>query len=168
MKKLDKSKKKVYNRSDYFLLGLFVLLLIVFIGVFIYYLQVKHDYNDRPNISVPVMKDNLTSTVNINVSNKKKDDVIEYSFIVRNYNNSKINKDSIKYLLFIDSYVKADFDIKSNGKEIKLKDNKSEYMKLEKNKKKEIRYDLTIKLNEKTGNDYYINLNVEGVKDANS
>lgn len=168
MKKLEKSKKKRYNRSDYFMLGLFVLALIVFIGVFIYFLYAKNNYDNRANISIPVMSDNLSSTVNINVSNKKKDDVVKYSFVVRNYNDSKINKDNIKYLIFIDSPVDVDFNITSNDKEIKLKDNKSKYFKLFKNKKKDVRYDLTIKLNENTKEDRYMDLKVEGVKDENS
>ena len=168
MKKLDKSKKKEYNKADYFLLGLFILVCIIFIIVFIYFLHVKSDYKNRANISIPVMKENLSSTVNINVSNKNKGDIVKYSFDIRNYNDSKINKNNIKYLIFMDSHINADFNITSNDKEIKLKDNKSKYFELAKNKKKNVRYDLTIKLNENTDKDYYIDLNVEGVKDGNS
>ncbi|MBQ6477112.1 MAG: hypothetical protein IJI43_01565 [Bacilli bacterium] len=162
MKKIAKTKKKEYNNADYFLLGAFIFMILVVIGLVIALIFVKNNYEKKVNISVPITEKNKYASVNINVSNKKKNSITKYRFRVRNYIGNNINKKEIKYILLINSKIKADYSIFSNNKKLSLKDNKTKIFTLKDKVKEDKVYEIHIKLKENTKKNKYINLIIGG------
>lgn len=170
MKKVVKKKKKEYNRADFLLLGAFIVMLLIFIGLLIGLFVVKDKQKkENSNITIPIIEDNLSTTLGIDVSNKKEGEKVKYSFKIRNYNKNKVNREKYKYVISIlEEETKGDYKLTANDKEIKIDDYKSEILELPNKEKTEIKYDLIITLKQKTGKDKYIYFNVGGIKNGSN
>lgn len=97
----------------------------------------------RMKIAEPILEIENNPIINITESQKYG----EYIFKIRNYNNKeKITETDLKYYIEISPKLDSsiDFELYQNEDEIKLTDNKTEYIKISKDQKEEREYKIKI------------------------
>lgn len=163
-KRIKKKKKK--TAADYILLSIFILLLIFVIYLLFRLKDAKKEYDltKDADFTMPIIETKL-SAVKVDVSNKKKDDVVTYRLNITNYRNDEVNKKDVKYKLYVDPSVKAEYTLKnSTGKSVLNDKNLTEYIKLPGKKKKIDVYTLKIKLKEDIKDHKEVIVFIEGKK----
>lgn len=97
----------------------------------------------RMKIAEPILEIENNPIINITESQKHG----EYIFKIRNYNNKeKITETDLKYYIEISPKLDSSIDLElyQNEDEIKLNDNKTEYIKISKDQKEEREYKIKI------------------------
>ena len=103
---MDKIKKRVKEKKkpdvlDYILLTIFILLLLFVIFLLFKLKDARWEYkHNQVDFTMPIIEKKL-NTIEVNVSGKKKDDVVNYLFNITNYRESKVNKVDYKYKFFV-------------------------------------------------------------------
>lgn len=160
---MPKKKKKKTDKQTIILTIVFIVLLLLVIGLIIDFIIVKHKVDNTPkvDITIPILDKSKDASVTINISNKKKDDVIDYSFKIKNYL-EKTNNKKIEYDIIFSSTNNVEFNLKNNNKNIDINNNKVEGLVLKSKKKEDIIYNLKIKLLEDTDKDSKVVVSIDG------
>ena len=162
-KRIEKKKK---TAADYVLLSIFILLLIFVIYLLFRLKDAKKEYEltKDADFTMPIIETRL-SAFKVNVSNKKKDDIITYKLNITNYRSDEVNKKEVQYKIYVKPEVKAEYTLKNReGKNVLDEKNITEYIKLPGKKKTVDSYTLKIKLKEDVKEHKEVIIFIEGKK----
>lgn len=158
------TKKQTINQEKVLAIA-FVLLAILVIILLIVALKQKNERKARneSHITVPVLEENTTSNISINLKEFKEENTNEYVFIVSNYRQDKINKKELEYDINITNSDNIDIKLYKNDDTTNILDEDLEVEDniLVKNKKQEDIYKLVITKNDKIKDSSVINIEID-------
>lgn len=158
------TKKQTINQEKVLAIA-FVLLAILVIILLIVALKQKNERKARneSHITVPVLEENTTSNISINLKEFKEENTNEYVFIVSNYRQDKINKKELEYVINITNSDNIDIKLYKNDDTTNILDEDLEVEDniLVKNKKQEDIYKLVITKNDKIKDSSVINIEID-------
>ena len=162
---MKKNTKKQTINQEKILAITFVLLAILVIILLIVALKQKNERKARneSHITVPVLEENTTSNISINLKEFKEENTNEYVFIVSNYRQDKINKKELEYDINITNSDNIDIKLYKNDDTTNILDEDLEVEDniLVKNKKQEDIYKLVITKNDKIKDSSVINIEID-------
>lgn len=162
---MKKNTKKQTINQEKVLAITFVLLAILVIILLIVALKQKNERKARneSHITVPVLEENTTSNISINLKEFKEENTNEYVFIVSNYRQDKINKKELEYDINITNSDNIDIKLYKNDDTTNILDEDLEVEDniLVKNKKQEDIYKLVITKNDKIKDSSVINIEID-------
>lgn len=167
-KNIDKSRKKEYNMLDFVLLGIFISLIFIVIGLGIFAIVKNNQRKSitKVDMSVPVIEEK-TNTLYLDLGKGKKGDIKTYLLKVKNHYKNEINKEEYTYKISFTSDTDIGLSLYEEGKDDNLLDKKTISTKdflLKKNVKDEKIYKVKIQLKEDTKVNTMVYLNIEGKK----
>ena len=162
---MKKNTKKQTINQEKVLAIIFVALAILVIILLIVALKQKNERKARneSHITVPVLEENTTSNISINLKEFKEENTNEYIFIVSNYRQDKINKKELEYDINITNSDNIDIKLYKNDDTTNILDEDLEVEDniLVKNKKQEDIYKLVITKNDKIKDSSVINIEID-------
>lgn len=162
---MKKNTKKQSINQEKVLAMIFVALAILVIILLIVALKQKNERKARneSHITVPVLEENTTSNISINLKEFKEENTNEYVFIVSNYRQDKINKKELEYDINITNSDNIDIKLYKNDDTTNILDEDLEVEDniLVKNKKQEDIYKLVITKNDKIKDSSVINIEID-------
>lgn len=162
---MKKNNKKQSINQEKVLAITFVLLAMLVIILLIVALKQKNERKARneSHITVPVLEENTTSNISINLKEFKEENTNEYVFIVSNYRQDKINKKELEYDINITNSDNIDIKLYKNDDTTNILDEDLEVEDniLVKNKKQEDIYKLVITKNDKIKDSSVINIEID-------
>lgn len=162
---MKKNTKKQTINQEKVLAIIFVALAILVIILLIVALKQKNERKARneSHITVPVLEENTTSNISINLKEFKEENTNEYVFIVSNYRQDKINKKELEYDINITNSDNIDIKLYKNDDTTNILDEDLEVEDniLVKNKKQEDIYKLVITKNDKIKDSSVINIEID-------
>ena len=162
---MKKNTKKQTINQEKVLAIIFVALAILVIILLIVALKQKNERKARneSHITVPVLEENTTSNISINLKEFKEENTNEYVFIVSNYRQDKINKKELEYDINITNSDNIDIKLYKNDDTTNILDQDLEVEDniLVKNKKQEDIYKLVITKNDKIKDSSVINIEID-------
>lgn len=162
---MKKNTKKQSINQEKVLAIIFVALAILVIILLIVALKQKNERKARneSHITVPVLEENTTSNISINLKEFKEENTNEYVFIVSNYRQDKINKKELEYDINITNSDNIDIKLYKNDDTTNILDEDLEVEDniLVKNKKQEDIYKLVITKNDKIKDSSVINIEID-------
>lgn len=162
---MKKNTKKQTINQEKVLAITFVLLAMLVIILLIVALKQKNERKARneSHITVPVLEENTTSNISINLKEFKEENTNEYVFIVSNYRQDIINKKELEYDINITNSDNIDIKLYKNDDTTNILDEDLEVEDniLVKNKKQEDIYKLVITKNDKIKDSSVINIEID-------
>lgn len=143
-------KRKTYTKEEISLLVTFIMLFILVIVLLVVATTMKSGKKTQANIVFPILSEKTQSTMSLDLSKLKQDDIQEYVFKVTNFKNKTISKVKIKYSISIENVDSVKLSMyKNDSEEDLIPQNKKQIVlsgnKLPKNKKTEDVYKLIIR-----------------------
>lgn len=123
----------------------------------------QNDLKEESHITIPVLQENTTSTISINLKEYNESEETEYVFIVSNYREDDILENALDYDINITNTDEINIELYKNGSSTNLleEDLEVEDNKLKKDKKQEDVYRLVIERNEKVTDTSVIEIEIE-------